>query len=170
MYFCAMKYLYVALFIALFIGACGPNAQQKIAQKWQVSKVENPRMEKMMAQTLLDIDTMTAANPAFQNNVNIDSFKSYRKQLLAFDKQEQEDNLKNLSFDFKANKIVYITTLMGIDSAIWTITDNQLSIDGPALTGIGAVEMYTILSQSNKEMVWQNSSFNDTVKIFLKAE
>jgi hypothetical protein len=165
-----MKFSIYLSFVIIFLSACGSNSQNQILKKWQVAKVENPNMEKMMAQALLDIDTMTNANPAFQDNVNIDSFKSYRRQLLTFDKQEQEENLKSLSFDFKANKVVYINTAMGIDSALWTINDKELSLDGPALTGIGEVELYTILSQSDKEMVWQNSSFNDTVRIYLKAE
>jgi hypothetical protein len=163
------KYLFFGGFI-LLINACTPNANKQLQKKWDITKVENPNMDKLMAQAILDIDTMTKANPAFENNVNLDSFKSYRRQLLAFDKQEQEDNLKSLNFDFKSNNVVYINTAMGLDSAKWTLVDKDLTIDGPALTGVGDVDVYTILKQSDKEMVWQNSSFNDTVKIYLKSE
>jgi hypothetical protein len=159
------------LFISacLFFSACQSANQQLLVGTWKAKSLNNPVMEKSIATALADIDTFGNTDEIAKDAVNIDSFKSLSKQLLQADIEEQQKALQNITYTFSNNGIAYISDGNSTDSALWTVNKaNQLSVDAPALTGIGDLQLFFIKNISDKLLTLQMSVGTDTSEMILE--
>jgi hypothetical protein len=149
------------------LGACN-SGHDHLHKKWRVARLDNPAMDAEIKRALIDMDTTGNNDAVVGQYIDKDSLKQVRKLLLQQDLDEQKMIQESLRFDFRESNIAYITSMGNVDSALWRIEQkDQLIIDGPGLTGIGDVDVYTILSSNADSVVLRNINMQDTVRIVL---
>ena len=119
-------------------------------------------MDKAIAQELADIDTFGNTDVVAQQAVNLDSFKQIRKQLLNLNIAEQKEYIQQLQYEFSDKGVAYIYNQTAKDSAAYTVANNVLTLDGPALTGIGDIQLLYIKSITNQKLQLQMVEGADT--------
>jgi hypothetical protein len=163
------KIFLISILICILGASCQSSNQQLLVGKWKAVSLQNPTMDKEIAKAILDIDTFGNTDISITNAVNIDSFKAMRKQLLQQDIADQKKALQEISYTFSDKGIAYISDGVGIDSAIYTIEENNiLKIDAPALTGVGDLQLFTITSLSDTQLTLQMAVGNDTSQMKLE--
>jgi hypothetical protein len=163
-----MRKSFLYIFLVVIAAACS-NKKVNLVGSWQVAKVENPHLEREIANAKIDIDTTGSNDPLIAKYINLDSLKQIRMALLENDLAEQRMLQESLRFNFSENSRVYISSNGTSDSAMYRIEeDSVLYLDGPALTGIGEVDVYGILYTGKDSLVLRNINMTDTITIFMK--
>ncbi len=156
-----MKKTWLIICIAI-IASCGAdNFDTKIIGTWEANSLKNPGMEREIKNALADLDTFGKNDPELKG-VNVDSFNVLRKQQLEEDIRDQQANFQRLQFEFAKNKIVYMGDGNYQDSAMWSIEENQITVDGPALTGMGDIQVFTIQKLEKNTLTLQMVEGVDT--------
>jgi hypothetical protein len=164
-----MKNLYPLAAMLFFIASCQSNSSSLLVGKWSATALKNPAMDREIAKAIEDIDTFGNTDLEIRNVINIDSFKQLRKQMMNDDIAEQKKALQEISYTFSEKGIAYISDGLATDSALWTIEDkNILKIDAPALTGLGDLQLFTIASISENNLVLQMAVGTDTSQMTLQ--
>jgi hypothetical protein len=154
----------IILFFSSFslLASCTNSNSNAIIGNWQTISLQNPAMDKAIATELADIDTFGNNDAIARQAVNIDSFKQLRKQLLDVSIAEQKQALQEIHYQFTNKGIAYIYNNTAKDSAMYTIKDNILTLDGPALTGIGDIQVLYIKSITDAHLQLQMVEGLDT--------
>jgi hypothetical protein len=164
-----MKNLFLFTAILFFIASCQSNSSSLLVGKWKATALKNPAMDREIAKAIADIDTFGNTDIEMQSVINIDSFKQMRKQMMNNDIAEQKKALQEISYTFSDKGIAYISDGSATDSALWTIEDkNILKIDAPALTGLGDLQLFTIASINENNLVLQMAVGTDTSQMTLQ--
>jgi hypothetical protein len=160
---------YYSFGLLFFIAACSQNNNEMLCGKWKATKLCNPKMERAIAQARADIDTFGNNDADVKEAVNVDSFRALSKKLLEIDIAEQQKAFEQISYEFTKNGIAYLRDGEGKDSAKWSIENkNALTIDAPALTGIGDVQLFYIKHLSADALTLQMAEGADTSEMELK--
>jgi uridine phosphorylase len=162
-----MKYCLFSLLF--FIAACNQTNNDMLCGKWKATNLHNPKMEKAIAQARADIDTLGNNDADMKKAVNVDSFRALSKKLLELDIAEQQKAFEQITYEFTKNGIAYLSDGVGKDSAKWSIENkNELTVDAPALTGIGDVQLFYIKHLSADALTLQMIEGTDTSEMELK--
>jgi hypothetical protein len=157
-----MKKITLYCFCVMGWMACQSNETNNLIGKWKTISLKNPAMDRAIAQELADIDTFGNADEIAKQAVNIDSFKQLRKKMLELDIAEQQKSILEIQYEFTKNGIGYISNTQSKDSALYNLKNGVLTIDAPALTGIGDVQILYVKSGTSTSMELQMIVGQDT--------
>ncbi len=162
---------YLLLAIVCLMAACNPSKEAKITKKWKATNFENLTLakEKEYYDTLMDTITINNERLEFFNG-SIDSFKRFTK--LAFQEQEelQKTEIENSFMEFNDLGVAYFTSINGIDSAKWTIEEDEIVLDAEDFTGIPSITRFGIIELTDDNLKLRKVDFSDTTIITLKSK
>jgi len=164
-----LRYILIAVFC--FTIACNPAEEAQITKEWKATDIENLTLAKEKAYYDILMDTITQNNERleFFNN-SIDSFKRFTMK--AFEEQAamEKTEIDNSFMEFKKNGIAYFKSINGVDSAKWTLEDNEIVLDAEDFTGIPNIIRLGILELSKDKLQLRKVDFTDTTIITLKVK
>lgn len=153
--------------ILFLLAACSGDKEALLSKKWKTVGLESSleKLQKKQYEQLLD--TMTAQNEMIEFFGTVDSFK---KVILA-DLKDQEEfrktNMENSFMEFNKNHVAYFISVDGIDSAKWSIEENELILDPEEFTGTQELTRFTITELTADNLQLQMINQNDTSTISL---
>lgn len=153
---------------ACFFAACKGDKASMIAQKWKTTNIENTSVKKEKEYYKKLLDTMTTQNEMVEFFGSIDSFKKVIIADLAQQEEIQKTNLENSFMEFKKNKMVYFTSVDGIDSAKWTLDDDDIVVDDEDFTGVSTVTRLSIVELDKNTLKVKMINQYDTSIISMK--
>lgn len=143
-----MKKILLIAPLLLLLAACKEKKEDKIAKKWQAVGLENPQMEKMVAEQKQFLDTFGKSTSPKQNDSlygthNIDSMRESLGQQLQDFVDMQEHSVKNTWFDFRKDGTALMNFSGQTDSTKWYFDKSgALILDEAKLKGDGnAIKM-----------------------------
>ncbi len=148
--------------------ACQDNQEQAIIKKWKSTKIENSTYKKEVAYYKNLLDTITEQNDMIEYFGSVDSFKRFVEADLAQQEELQKTNLENTFMEFRADKMVYFTSVDGVDSARWHIEDKEIVMEVEEFTGNPEITRFSILKLDNNNLHLQMINQYDTSTILLK--
>jgi hypothetical protein len=146
-----MKQLFLFIGCTLLFTACNQSRQGKISKKWKATKVENPELEKQVAESRIFFDTVgrstdAAANEQLYGVRNMDSMRAVLKEQLDSFVAMQEHAVQNTWMDFKKDSLLIADFGNGTDTVKWYFNeDGDLMLDEMAAKGTGDVIKMQVL-------------------------
>ena len=114
-----------SFFIAIvFLTACKDSKTDLLCKKWKTVALKNTKMEEEMKFMEQYVDTIGQNDPELRLAVNLDSTKMLIKEEMQRSLLEQKQAIENTLMEFKANGIAYTTSIVGVDSSIYSIENN----------------------------------------------
>lgn len=164
----ALKSSFFIAFVLLF-AACTGDQESLLTKKWKTTSLESSLEKLQKAQYQQLLDTMTDQNEMMEYFGTVDSFK----KVIQADIKDQEEfrkvNMENSFMDFKENHIAYFISVDGIDSAKWSLEENELILDSEEFTGVSELTRFTINKLTKDDLQLQMINENDTSIISLKT-
>lgn len=138
-------YKYLILFV-IIVGhlACQPNKEQTLLGKWKTESFKNTAMDAEIEKLKITMDTLTENNE-LARTMGLDSVKLMMQNMLDAFIENNEVMKDNMFLEFRKDKVCYLTSPEGVDSAKWYFEDNYIVIDEPELKKMGEVLRFEIL-------------------------
>lgn len=151
-----------------FFAACSGDKKSQVTGKWKTTGIENSSINKEMDYFKSLMDTMTEKNEMVEFFGSVDSFKKVIVADLAQQEEMQKLSLENSFMEFKKNKMVYFTSVDGVDSAHWRLEENDIVVDDEEFTGVSTVTRLSILELDKKTLKVKMINQYDTSIISMK--
>jgi len=153
--------LKTSLFLAsgsclLFLAACqSPKGQ--LVKKWQVESFQNPMRDSMMKVQEHSIDTISQVDTnmaKFYRTSNLDSLKTILKKQIEDQKKMEADAAKQSAMEFFKDSTVVMYNGIHVDTAKWSLTDDNKKLTFAPLTPQGPDQSATfdVLTLSDKKL------------------
>ncbi|HMN32314.1 MAG: hypothetical protein IT215_03290 [Chitinophagaceae bacterium] len=149
------------LISCLFIQACSTNNVQLLQKKWKSVELRNPQMDEELRLMKIYIDTVSRQAPMMQKT-DIDSLKKALQFELDEMLKQQHTILENTLMEFQSNGVVYITSIDGVDSALYRIEEGDIVVDEVGLKGYGEMMKFKILSLTQDSLSLKTIIYGDT--------
>lgn len=157
------------LLTVCFLAACGSATESMISKKWKTTNIENSSIKKKKKEYIQLLDTITARNAGVAAYGTVDALK--KAMLLGIEEAEQrmKTNMENSFMEFKKNHVVYFISVDGIDSAKWSLEDNEIVCDPEEFTGTQELTRLRISQLTKDSMTLKMINQYDTSIISLKS-
>lgn len=167
-YFYTMRIVFINIavkfiFCSILLASCKTDNQSLLRRKWKSVELKNPQMDNEIASMKVYIDTIGDNDAALRKQINIDSLKALLQTELNNAIREQQISLENTLMDFKSNGVVYTTSIQGVDSAMYSIDDeNNIVIEEAKLKGYGETMKFQILKLNADSLKLKMIDYGDT--------
>lgn len=153
--------LAIAAFTAGLIG-CKSSQKEVLCKKWKTISIQNATMDQEVASMQQYIDTLGAQDAELRSTINLDSVKMLLRSDLERSLKEQQTALENTLMEFMPNGVAYMTSIDGLDSAMYTLEDKYIKFDEAKLKGHGETMTFEILKLNPDTLKVKLIDYGDT--------
>lgn len=159
------SFFVVMLFL---LAACGGDKEALLSKKWKTVSLESSQQKLQLRQYEQLLDSMTAQNEMIEFFGTVDSFKKVIRADIESQEEFRKTNMENSFMEFKKNHVAYFISVDGIDSAKWSVVENELVLDPEEFTGTQELTRFTIKELTDDALQLQMINQTDTSTISLK--
>lgn len=150
------------LICSLFFNACQSENSSLLHRKWQSVALSNPQMDEQISFMKHYIDTVGNNDPEIGKHIHLDSLKMVLREELSHILEDQKQMLENTLMNFQSNGVVYITSIDGVDSAMYKLEGNVIIVDEAKLKGYGELMKFEILQLTIDSLKLKSIIYGDT--------